>query len=417
MLTNRSRNWPVAAAWLLLPALLLFTGCRTSATPDPDPSAGSITLAATYNRATHNLAVDATHSLGEEITISLNAPAWIEPVDGPTWAVPASGTLVIELAFAAAANDAANVTVQAIGADGATASQTVAIQRGLAVSIDNVTYNEPRLLAAVTVSAAEDSEVELTLAVDEALATAAPQQHTLTGGGDHTFDLELTPRFALAIGVGKSFGGGSGNVTLTATATDQFGDAVTATRAQAVSFTAVEIPAGCLVAVPLERQVELGDAVTIVVASGDFPAAAPFHYANGLGITAEETVCYSDNSWNIGIPGGAFEEFDGLWSTMDPVPASVLLPGDMMIQFNNIGNGRARVDFNVTPIGGSNTTAGGALMSFQLRPETAGPYTLGFQQFNEVKRTYYADSEYHEYYWDDISNVVDGIPNSFVVVE
>jgi hypothetical protein len=76
-----------------------------------------------------------------------------------------------------------------------------------------------------------------------------------------------------------------------------------------------------------------------------------------------------------------------------------------------------RIDFNVTPVGGSETTDGGALFNFGLQFDHAGTYTLGFEEFHDVKRTYYSDGASNEYFWDDISNSYPGMPNSIEVRE
>ena len=90
----------------------------------------------------------------------------------------------------------------------------------------------------------------------------------------------------------------------------------------------------------------------------------------------------------------------------------------------DIGGGRVRLDFNVTPLDGtqSNSTSG-ALFNFGLNFGVAGTYTLGFEEFNVVKRTYYSDAGATEYNWGTLmadatgtlNAAVTGVNNAIVV--
>jgi len=90
-----------------------------------------------------------------------------------------------------------------------------------------------------------------------------------------------------------------------------------------------------------------------------------------------------------------------------------LLPPDNFFAESDLGGGLVGIDFNVTPIGGSDiTTASGALFSFGAT-FAAGENILGFQEASNVDRTYYSDStQSAHYHWGDIGNDHAGIPNS-----
>lgn len=66
-----------------------------------------------------------------------------------------------------------------------------------------------------------------------------------------------------------------------------------------------------------------------------------------------------------------------------------------------------RIDFNVTAIGGSGVTDGGAVLNFGLEFSAAGTYDLGFQYFEDVRRTYYSGPDSTTYEWDNLDNVND----------
>ena len=55
------------------------------------------------------------------------------------------------------------------------------------------------------------------------------------------------------------------------------------------------------------------------------------------------------------------------------------------------------------------------LFNFGMSFSAAGTYTLGFLEFQDVKRTYYSDNAAVEYNWADITNVIDEVPNTITV--
>ena len=125
--------------------------------------------------------------------------------------------------------------------------------------------------------------------------------------------------------------------------------------------------------------------MTIVVATG-IPAN-PFQFMNGVGLVVEDGADYAANSFNVGSVGGAADDVDGIWTDM--APTGFLLAPDNFITKKDLGGGTGRIDFNITPLGGSDvTTADGELFNFEMEFSAAGSYTITFQEF----------------LWGDISN-------------
>jgi len=248
----------------------------------------------------------------------------------------------------------------------------------------------------VTVSVTDADGDDVTVSVTEpaGLSAAATSVVVAGGNGDAVFNFSATDIIA----------GGSGTTDITA----DDGNGGTDTDSATITLAGIVIPDGALAAVPTATAASAGDDVTIVVISGDF--SNPFQYMNGVGVTVDTGATYVDTTLNVGAPGGAQLEVDGIWTAVGP--DSFLLPTDFMIQENDIGGGMVRIDFNVTPIGGSETSNGGALFNFGMNFASAGTYTLGFQEFQDVKRTYYSDGASTEYNWDDISNDYPDVPNS-----
>jgi len=248
----------------------------------------------------------------------------------------------------------------------------------------------------VTVSDVDNDDVTVTVTEPAGLMADAASKVVAGGNGAVAFNWS-----AMDI-----IGGGSGTTDITADdgiATD--------TDSATITIGGINIPAGALAAVPAMTSATTADVVTVVVISGAF--SNPFQYMNGAGVTVNTGAAFEDGTLNVGVPGGGQLDPDGVWPSVNP--DSFLLPNDFMIQENDIGGGMVRIDFNVTPIGGAETSNGGALFNFGLNFGSAGTYDLGFQEFQDVKRTYYSDGSSTEYNWDDISNNYPDVPNSINV--
>jgi len=183
----------------------------------------------------------------------------------------------------------------------------------------------------------------------------------------------------------------------------------------------VEPPAGqyasdTLFAIPQQTTAAVGDQVTVLVVTG-IPAH-PFQYMSCCSVTVETGATYVANSFNVGEIGGVTGDADGFWAEMNPSDGFLLPPDNFLFgQETALGDGRHRLSFNVTPIGGSELLATeGALCNFQLEFSEPGVYTLGFlDATGVVKRTYYSDSAPEEYFWGDISNNHEGFAKSITV--
>lgn len=171
----------------------------------------------------------------------------------------------------------------------------------------------------------------------------------------------------------------------------------------------IELASDTLYALPQLATAAVGEAVRVVVATG-IPNN-PFQYMTGAGLTMPSDGTYVKGSFNAGAPGGEAGDVDGYWAQMAPAGGFLLAPDSFIVPVD-IGNGRVRFDFNLTPLSGSNQfTAKGALFNAQFSFSTAGTKVFRFQQTQGVKRTYYSDDS-HEYFWGDIANAHAGIPNS-----
>ena len=304
----------------------------------------------------------------------------------------------------ASQTDDATYTYTVIVTDGngnageATATYTVGPLQNQDPVIDSVTYTAPDLTVNVSDPDAGDT---LTVTVTEptGLAVDAASKDAAQVTGSATFTWSATDLIA----------GGTGDTTITV----DDGNGGTATASETITIAPISIPAGALAAVPATTAATTADTVTIVVIAGDF--SNNFQYMNGAGVTVEDGGAYVDGTLNVGAPGGEQKDVDGAWAGMSSAPNSFLLPDDFMIQENAIDGGLVRIDFNVTPIGGANVTGGGALFNFGMDFTAAGTYTLGFEEFRDVKRTYFSDTDSTEYYWDDISNNYTDVPNSITV--
>jgi len=395
MLTNRF------AIVLIILIGLLLAGCRTANTPDepqifmtiPQNMAGGVdaTWTVTWDAfGTPPYTIAMTMGGGTTADVAAGTAA-TSPFSQMFTMVNASTTAAATYTYTVIITDAAAATLTA--SDTYTVGATAVTND--APSIDDVDFTNGVLT--VTVSDTDGDALTVTITEPTGLSADAVSKAAVSGVAE--FNIYADDILA----------GASGDTTITV----DDGNGGTDTMTFTLTIDAISISADTLAAIPLVTAATTDDTVTIVVVSGDF--ANPFRYMNGCGITMEDGPEYVLESFNIGEPGGAQKDFDGIWTTMDPVPDGVLMPDDVMLQAIDIGGGLIRYDFNVTPIGGSDITNGGILFNFSLSFDDPGTYTFGLQEFNMVKRTYYSDGDAAEYNWGDISNDYTGVPNSVVI--
>jgi len=238
---------------------------------------------------------------------------------------------------------------------------------------------------------------------------STPAAQDVTGGsGTATFSFSPTSIVAGA------------DTDVTFTANDNHGG--TATSTVHVSCPGFVPAPDTLYAIPLSSTVAVGAPVTVLVYTGD--PANPFLYMNGVRVIAANTsgFTYVDNSFNVGVAGGAAGDVDGIWSQLPVAPNGFLLPPDNFIQETDT-NGQTAIDFNVTPTYSGTPDAtydlvngSGALFNFQATFSTPGTYQLGFMQHDVVDNTYYQDHNLlPNYFWGDITNVHPGFTTTITV--
>ena len=308
----------------------------------------------------------------------------------------------------ASTTDDANYTVTVTVTDSqarsnsATLNYVVGPTPNLTPEIVSAVYTEPDLV--VTVQDADDAQ---TLTVDVTVPAgmtvdAASKVAAQTG--------PLTATFTF--GAEDSFAGGSG--TTTVTVTDQ--DGATATTDVAVSVAALVLDADTIYAIPMVSTATTADTVTIRVMTG--VPANPFQYLVGANVTMPDWCTYAANTFNIGAVGGAMADSDGIWGDMGVTsfltgPDSFLF-GQEKADFGEAG--RHRLELNVTPLGGSDsTTNSGALCNFGVEFGQAGTATFGFVEATPpIDRTYYRDGANNDYYWGTLAAGPDGVNTTSV---
>jgi hypothetical protein len=275
--------------------------------------------------------------------------------------------------------------------------------QNIAPEIGAVTYANGVLTVPVT--DADGNDVTVMVTVPAGLAVATDTVVVAGGAGDAVFNWTATDMFA----------GGSGTTDITA----DDGEGGTDTASEDIDVDPIVLDADTIYAIPMmvaggvatsgsnNNVIDGGDTFPVVIATG-VPANA-FQYLNGVGLTVEGATTggawdlgaggvYVAATFNVGALGGNADAVDGFWADMGP--GSFLMPPDNFIQPTDIGGGRIRISFNLTPIGGSDvTTASGALINFEMAFGAAGTYTLGFQDVSGVNRTYYSDGANTEYLW------------------
>jgi len=146
-------------------------------------------------------------------------------------------------------------------------------------------------------------------------------------------------------------------------------------------------------------EVGQGKTVTITVYAAELPNAIA--HLNSLRVTYPSSYVYVRESANAGSQGGLRSQPDGIWASFCQ---ALLFPDDYFFHEEDQDNGRISCDFNVTslvrdlpgaPVGS------GDLINFQLESTGSEPLVLEFvdQSSDEVKRTYYTDSNEQEHFF------------------
>ncbi|MCC7477772.1 hypothetical protein IT575_04875 [bacterium] len=264
-------------------------------------------------------------------------------------------------------------------------------------------------LVEVTVDSHEgcDSYDEATVSLDSATGGlyCTPLSVSLPEGGTAAFTFHATDIIAGASGVA------------TFTAYDGNGGTDTDTSGT-ITIPGFVLPNDTLAAIPLIDHATVADTVKVVVATG--PLANPFQFMTGVSILFPPGCKYVANSLDYGapVPGDPplnpaedkdQETIDGIWTSVNPA-AGFLGLGDNLLVPDNVIEGwppdYSAIDFNITPLGGSDAPAGtaGLLFNFNLEFSAPGEYRLDILDFDEVNRTYYQDGSQAIYQWADISN-------------
>jgi len=182
----------------------------------------------------------------------------------------------------------------------------------------------------------------------------------------------------------------------------------------------ITVPEDTLVAFPLKREVAVGEAVTVMVRTGDFPAGHSFRSGFTALLTVDAEPEFVMNSYNLGSVGGDSHEADGVWGTMDPPPSSFFMPHMVWEYFRPVPESNPQLHYcpcwAFAAVCGP-TDSGGDLFNLQLKFDYPGEYHLGFIATAEEHVTTYSDSSGGDPVWSDIGNDVAGFPNTITVVE
>lgn len=396
----------VAAALMLLAMPVALAACRLpGAGRLPEP--GTIELSAEYDRAYQRLSVEVEHSASQDMILEILAPDWITILGGARLTLAGgSAKLTLDVAMDTGLEDTAEATLKAAADDGAEASATVEIARPF--YIENVEMNPELDMVVVTFDADPNAGYAIDLALPEMVYSIG---RVGTGSKRSVgFPLEIPPWWRE---IGQPTRDGLAVFDVTVVAYDKYGNKRTGDYEVAAAIPELVLAPRGLYAVPQWRYAPLDGEVIVTVYAGDFPAGAPFRNLDGVAVTIDQGVSYVDGSFNAGLPGGEWDEPDGLWASMDPPPVSILggHSGGMVLDWMPE---RIEHDFSAVPVGGGETTRGGALFNFRLAFEHGGAYTLGLIELDEPRRTCYSDDEGSEYSWSDLSN--EGVPNEIYVI-
>ena len=261
-------------------------------------------------------------------------------------------------------------------------------------------------IVSASITDPDSSEVTVTLdSVSSGLSGRPASQRIEGGNGSADFSFSAVEILAGAVG------------TATFTADDRDGGTDTETSGT-ITVQPVVLPDDGLAAIPLATEASTEDSVKVVIASG--PMANPFQFMTGVSIIFPPGCSYSGNSYDYGAPvrddsglnpveDKDQETVDGIWTLVNPVSGFLGVGDNLLVPDTDLPapfEGMSAIDFNITPLNGTDAPAGssGILFNFDLEFSAAGTYKLGFLLFDEINRTYYQDGQQAVYQWGDLSN-------------
>ena len=394
---------------------ILFTGCDTlnvgGDLPTFGPSISAFTVtpadaAGLFGNEGATFSVSFENGTGP-YTIAIDFGGAAAPnISGvPATSPFSTAVTLVDLAAAQSFTATARVT-DSTGVTGKPATLTfnVGATRNANPTIDSIVVAGTTVT--VTVSDPDAGDV-LTVTLDSATGGLVGSPASRTGSGDFSF------------GATSIFDGASGTATFTVD--DAKGGSDTDTSGT-ITVAALVLANDSIGAIPLVTSAGVADTVKVVVATG--PTANPFQFMTGVSIVFPTGAGYSGNSYDYGAPVAGDpglnpvedkdqETTDGIWTVVAPASGFLGVGDNLLVPDAALPvpfTGSSAIDFNITPLGGSDAPAGtaGILFNFNLEFSAAGAYKLDFLLFDEVNRTYYQDGSQAVFQWGDITNNVTG---------
>lgn len=389
---------------------ILFTGCDTlnvgGDLPTFGPQITSFTVtpadpAGLFGNENATFTVAFQNGTGPyTIDIDFGGAAVPNVSDAPATSPFSTTVTLVDLAAAQSFTATAVVTDSTgIAGRASTLTFNVGATRNAAPSIDSITV----AANVVTVTVSDPDGDTVTVTLDSATGGLQGTPASRSGSGDFTFSAS------------DVFAGATGTATFTA---DDGNGGTDTDTSGTITIAPLVLPNDALGAIPLATSATTADTVKIVVATG--PVANPFQFMTGVSVVFPTGCDYAGNSYDYGAPVAGDpglnpvedkdqETVDGIWSTVNPAAGFLGVGDNLLVPDTALPapfTGSSAIDFNITPLGGSDAPAGtaGILFNFNLEFSAAGSYKLDFLLFDEVNRTYYQDGSQAVYQWGDISN-------------
>jgi len=165
----------------------------------------------------------------------------------------------------------------------------------------------------------------------------------------------------------------------------------------------------CIYATPDRYNVPVGEPILITVSCNE--TLSPFMHMSSVSVTMPQEATYVDGTFNVGSPGGAADDVDGLWSLVGPT--GFVMSDDSTISEILIGDGRIALEFNITPVGGSEiANATGDLFNFEIMPGSGYGYMPGDEVRIGIRRlngslasvTHYQSADDSAHFWSHDTN-------------
>lgn len=360
---------------------------------------------ADYDPGTRKLTLFASHPYGESVHVTLEPSAGIE-LDGPAEYTFTEGlgsrSYGVLFANAAVSSGFIQLAFNTARAEPLVLTPHVSLDRIITGTQWRLPENELRVSIANGYDDGANAPVSVELLPPQGVTVQGSRVQDSAGAED-------TLSFRLSFGATPP-----ASWELLVRARDSEGHS----EEQSVALSQLPPPlkADSIAAWPLSNHAKPGEEVSFVVSTGQL--SQPLGFMSGVALTFDPGATYVEDSFNVGAPGGATKESDGIWVDCGAVGGFITGVDETWNNPQTLLGQRKMVVFNITPLGGYDIPgAHGQLFNIRMRFSQAGSYRVQVldRPVFGIEQTYYQNATAVRQHWRDLSGKQAGLCSEVVV--